>query len=205
MKNLLRPLPIAIIAGVAFASALAGAQFKSKRIPTSEVRACVRGDGLMRFLGAKKSCDPKEQLLVWNVVGKPGPRGPAGPRGLRGAAGPRGAQGLRGPAGPPGSAGNAFGGRTVTGTTSVSASWNEGNGCMLGEIRLFGGSFAPRGWLPAVGQLMPISSNTPLFSLYGTIYGGDGRTRFKLPDLRSAAPKDTLYVVCAQGSFPPRN
>ncbi|MEM1030570.1 MAG: phage tail protein [Myxococcota bacterium] len=199
MKNLLRPVPIALATGVCFASALAGAQIKSKLTPTGEVHACVRGDGLMRFVGAKKACPPKEQRLVWNVVGKPGARGPAGVRGPRGQTGPAG------PAGPPGSSSTAFGGRTVPGSTTVSAAWNEGSNCMMGEIRLFGGAFAPRGWLPAMGQSMPISSNSALFSLYGTIYGGDGRTNFKLPDLRSAAPRDTLYVVCAQGAYPARN
>ncbi|PSR10205.1 MAG: phage tail protein, partial [Bacteroidetes bacterium] len=46
----------------------------------------------------------------------------------------------------------------------------------LAEIRLFAGNFAPRGWALCQGQLLPIASNTALFSLLGTIYGGDGRT-----------------------------
>ncbi|OYP36007.1 phage tail protein [Rhodopirellula sp. MGV] len=54
----------------------------------------------------------------------------------------------------------------------------------LGEIRSFGFNFAPRGWAHCDGQLLPISQNTALFSLLGTIYGGDGRTTFALPDLR---------------------
>lgn len=55
---------------------------------------------------------------------------------------------------------------------------------MLGEIRMFAGNFAPRGWAFCDGQLLPISSNSALFSLLGTMYGGDGRTTFGLPDLR---------------------
>lgn len=55
---------------------------------------------------------------------------------------------------------------------------------MLGEIQTFGFNFCPRGWAATNGQLMPISQNTALFSLLGTIYGGDGRTTFALPDLR---------------------
>jgi len=47
-----------------------------------------------------------------------------------------------------------------------------------------GFNFCPRGWLPLNGQLLSISQNTALFSLLGTIYGGDGRTTFGLPDLR---------------------
>ena len=54
----------------------------------------------------------------------------------------------------------------------------------IGEIRWFGFNFCPRGWTGAEGQLLPIAQNTALFSLYGTIYGGDGRTTFQLPDLR---------------------
>ena len=58
----------------------------------------------------------------------------------------------------------------------------------LGEIVLFGGNFAPRGWAFCDGQLLAISSNSALFSILGTIYGGDGRTTFALPDLRGRAP-----------------
>ncbi len=58
----------------------------------------------------------------------------------------------------------------------------------LAEIRLFAGNFAPRGWAFCDGQLLPISQNQALFSLLGTIYGGDGRTTFALPDLRGRAP-----------------
>ena len=55
----------------------------------------------------------------------------------------------------------------------------------IGEIRAVGFSFAPRGWALCQGQLMPINQNTALFALLGTTYGGDGRTTFALPDLRS--------------------
>jgi len=58
----------------------------------------------------------------------------------------------------------------------------------LAEIRMFAGNFAPRGWALCDGQLLSIAQNTALFSLLGTIYGGDGRTTFALPDLRSRAP-----------------
>jgi microcystin-dependent protein len=58
----------------------------------------------------------------------------------------------------------------------------------IGEIRMFAGNFAPRNWALCDGQLLPISSNTALFSILGTTYGGDGRTTFALPDLRGRAP-----------------
>lgn len=54
----------------------------------------------------------------------------------------------------------------------------------IGEIRMFAGNFAPRNWAFCDGQLLSISSNTALFSILGTTYGGDGRTTFALPDLR---------------------
>lgn len=54
----------------------------------------------------------------------------------------------------------------------------------LGEIVMFAGNFAPRGWAFCDGQLLAINSNQALFSILGTTYGGDGRTTFALPDLR---------------------
>lgn len=58
----------------------------------------------------------------------------------------------------------------------------------LGQITMFGGNFAPRGWAFCNGQLLAISQNSALFSLLGTIYGGDGETTFALPELRGRAP-----------------
>ena len=58
----------------------------------------------------------------------------------------------------------------------------------IGEIRMFAGTFAPRGWALCDGQLLAVSQNDALFSLLGTIYGGDGRTTFALPDLRGRIP-----------------
>lgn len=57
----------------------------------------------------------------------------------------------------------------------------------LGQIQCFGFNFAPRGWALCNGQLLQIAQNTALFSLLGTIYGGDGRTTFGLPDLQGRA------------------
>lgn len=58
----------------------------------------------------------------------------------------------------------------------------------VGEIRMFAGNFAPRGWAFCDGQLLAVSQNDALFSLLGTIYGGDGNTTFGLPDLRGRLP-----------------
>ena len=60
----------------------------------------------------------------------------------------------------------------------------------LGEIRIFAGNFAPTGWALCNGQLFPISQNTALFSLFGTFYGGDGKSTFALPNLQGSVPID---------------
>lgn len=76
----------------------------------------------------------------------------------------------------------------------------------IGTIQAFGTNFCPRGWAEANGQTLPITSNTALFSLYGTTYGGDGRTDFALPDLRGRmnmhagrGPGLTLRVIGQKG------
>jgi microcystin-dependent protein len=58
----------------------------------------------------------------------------------------------------------------------------------VGEIRMFGGNFAPEGWMFCEGQTLPISENDVLFQLIGTTYGGDGEETFNLPDLRGRLP-----------------
>jgi microcystin-dependent protein len=58
----------------------------------------------------------------------------------------------------------------------------------VAEIRAFPFNFAPKGWAMCNGQLLPISQNTALFSLLGTMYGGDGRSTFGLPNLQGSVP-----------------
>lgn len=70
----------------------------------------------------------------------------------------------------------------ITLGTNNSVQAQEG---FIGEIRMFAGNFAPRSWAFCDGQLLPINQNEALFSILGTTYGGDGRTTFALPDLRS--------------------
>ena len=57
----------------------------------------------------------------------------------------------------------------------------------LAQVQIFPYNFAPRGWAFCNGQLLPIAQNTALFALIGTIYGGDGRTTFGLPNLKGRA------------------
>ncbi|MEO8135992.1 MAG: tail fiber protein [Betaproteobacteria bacterium] len=61
----------------------------------------------------------------------------------------------------------------------------------VAEIRMFGGNFAPTGWAKCNGQLLPLSQNTALFSLLGTMYGGNGQSTFALPNLEGATPIGT--------------
>ncbi|MDD4170281.1 MAG: tail fiber protein [Desulfotomaculaceae bacterium] len=58
----------------------------------------------------------------------------------------------------------------------------------VGEIMIFAGDFAPKGWAMCNGQILPISQNTALFSLLGTTYGGNGKSTFALPDLQGRVP-----------------
>lgn len=58
----------------------------------------------------------------------------------------------------------------------------------IGEIRMFGGDFAPKGWAACDGELLATNQNSALFSLIGDTYGGDGRATFGLPDLQGRYP-----------------
>lgn len=74
---------------------------------------------------------------------------------------------------------------------------------LIGIIKLFAGNFAPHGWLICDGRLLNITQNAALFSIIGTTYGGDGKTTFALPDLRSRVPvgvgQGTGLTVCSLG------
>jgi len=58
----------------------------------------------------------------------------------------------------------------------------------IGEVKLLGFNFAPKGYATCQGQILSIAQNTALFSLLGTTYGGNGSTTFALPDLQGRAP-----------------
>lgn len=78
----------------------------------------------------------------------------------------------------------------------------------IGEIRIFAGNFAPRGWAFCDGRLYPINQWQAVFSILGTLYGGDGVTTFAVPNLVSPAQTDGSfngrYIVCMQGIYPYR-
>ena len=76
----------------------------------------------------------------------------------------------------------------------------------IGQIELFPYGFAPRGWMPCTGQLLPINQNPVLFSLLSTTFGGDGQTTFALPNLQGKAPlTGTQYYIAITGIFPQRD
>ena len=151
-------------------------------------------------------------------AGPPGPSGPAGPAGATGAQGPAGVMGLpgaQGPAGPQGPAGAttipdnltalsgalSTNGVSFTGATTFIQT-NCGN-MNVGDIFLSINGYG-QGALPADGRILSISSNTALFSLVGTNFGGDGVTTFALPDLRPITPKGLQYSICVSGIYPGR-
>jgi microcystin-dependent protein len=75
---------------------------------------------------------------------------------------------------------------------------------LIGSIMLFAGGYAPLGWALCNGQTLPIEQNTPLFSIIGTMFGGDGQTNFALPDL--TPPGEGLqYIIAIEGVFPRRD
>lgn len=69
----------------------------------------------------------------------------------------------------------------------------------LSEIKIMSFNFAPQGWAQCNGQLLPINQNQALFSLLGTMYGGNGQTNFALPDLRGRAPLHVGGSLNVQG------
>jgi microcystin-dependent protein len=77
---------------------------------------------------------------------------------------------------------------------------------LLATIILFGGNFAPKGFAFCEGQTLSISSYTAVFSLLGTMYGGNGTTTFALPDLREAEKSlgGARYIFALEGIFPSR-
>jgi Phage Tail Collar Domain len=117
-----------------------------------------------------------------------------------GARCPRGTKALSwsvtGPRGPAGT--TAFGSKTNTAAEGGSA----GATCTLGSALLMPGGYYPEGTIPANGRLLQISSDTPLYALYGTSYGGNGTSTFGIPNLKSAAPDGLTYVICNAGVYP---
>ena len=100
--------------------------------------------------------------------------------------------------------------------TAIKRVLGVSNEDMIGSVSAFAGSYSPRNTLPCEGQLLPIGNNqyTKLFSISGTIYGGDGIKTFALPDLRPTDKKGLKIswaeaevprqVICVEGIYPQR-
>lgn len=72
----------------------------------------------------------------------------------------------------------------------------------IGQITLFAGNFAMKGWATCQGQIMPIAQYTALFSILGTTYGGDGKTTFALPTIANVG--EAQYLIALEGIYPSR-
>jgi len=220
--------------GAGFVCLFASRAFAQFPPPTKQLYACVVIDNtqtsakLVRLVTAAEPCKASETKIQWSVAGPRGPAGPTGPvgpigpQGVPGAAGANGANGTNGAGGATGATGPA-GTQGPTGATGavgptgaeggdLGALFGAGVGypvvrgkggeCTLGQVILTAGAVAVG--IPANGQLLAISQNEALFSLFGTIYGGDGMTNFALPDLRPMAPNGTIYTICDEGIYPSR-
>ncbi|MBR9920649.1 MAG: tail fiber protein [Bacteroidetes bacterium] len=78
----------------------------------------------------------------------------------------------------------------------------------LAEVKLFAGTFAPRNWALCDGKVLKVSEWQALFSLIGTLYGGDGKTTFALPGPEHLPSKvegeGMKYIICMNGNWPQR-
>jgi hypothetical protein len=169
-----KPLKVAAVLLAGTALFASGAVVAAATTTTTNYHACVKkAGGALRVVGKTTKCTSKERRISWNS------RGPAGPKGTV----PTKVLALA----------NGFGAK---GTVTAAA----GEPCTVGDVTLAAGD---RGnGMPARGQTLQIGANTPLFTLLGTKYGGDGVTTFKLPDLRKYAPGGTNYYICVFGTFP---
>jgi len=157
--------------------------------------------GLTGPAGATGAAGPQGLTGATGPQGATGATGLAGPMGLTG---PQGAQGPAGPMPPPittlplgytqsGSV-QALGLHYIIALVGIYPSFGGGGGSypqqIIGEVRLWAGTMPPDGWAFCQGQLLAISTNTALFSLLGTTWGGDGMTTFALPNLRATVPME---------------
>jgi hypothetical protein len=149
-------------------------------------------------------------------TGATGPQGPVGAQGPAGMKGATGVQGPSGPAGPQGAQGAPGQNASIPANLTAIGNALGGGGydggpftnpvtCTLGDIILSANSYRTGNLIPADGSIISIGSNTALFSLLGTRFGGDGETTFGLPDLRTVAPNGLQYSICVQGFYPPQN
>jgi tail collar domain len=181
-----------VVAGIAATLALGSIAWAAIPDIGGTVHGCYdKASGQLRVTDPQsntpKACSGKEAALDWNlrgIQGLPGPQGPAGPAGAPGAD-PTADAFVRG-----------------FGTDVGNAAAATGAECTLGQVLLTASTLKTAGGVPANGQLLPIAQNAALFALLGTTYGGDGKSTFALPDLRSITPNHMTYSICIFGSWP---
>ena len=147
------------------------------------------------------------------ATGATGPPGTPGTPGATGAVGPQGPTGPTGPAGPTGPPGSSTGDPKLVALAAIlgpatsappqrAFGANGSENCTIGQIILTAYPATGGSVHPADGSLLPISTNTELFAVLGTTFGGDGMVNFALPNLQAYAPAGLYYSVCVGGIFP---
>jgi hypothetical protein len=153
------------------------------------------------LLDSKESTSTSHPAVLEVTLINTGLPGPQGPMGLQGPQGLTGATGPQGPVGPTDPKWTALSAVLGTNGYTQGASYNVGTNCVIGTLIL--SAVTPTGSvIPTDGRLLPISQYTPLFSLIGTKFGGDGFATFQLPDLRNATPQGMAYGICVSGIYP---
>lgn len=181
-----RPTPSALIACIALVAALTGVAIAAIPAADGTISACyVKRTGEVRIIDSSVTtdCGRDRAMLTWN---QQGPQGPPGPPGKDGAPDPAATAFI-----------SNFG--SGAGTTHQNSASED---CMLSQVILLAGSVLPKELVPAHGQAIPLNTNLPLFSLLGTVYGGDGTTTFQLPDMRAIEPNNMTYAICVAGRYP---
>jgi microcystin-dependent protein len=203
-------LAISLVGGATWAFAQASGEIAA----CVDVKGKVSNLGFDENVSCNPDKETKITWSVTGPQGEPGVMGPAGADGAPGATGDTGpqgpqgdpgAQGLQGDTGPQGPAGSVpaatdanGGGQTLNNMqpnvalTCIIAvqgalpfrTGDPPTASFLGEVKWFAGNYAPAGWALCDGQLLDLNQNVALFAVLGTIYGGDGRTTFGLPDAR---------------------
>jgi Phage Tail Collar Domain len=140
---------------------------------STTVNACENTKSGALSVRLHATCPAGTRAISWNTTG---PRGPAGPSGTTGIFGTK---------------------------TNTAAAGTAGAQCTVGQVVLTAGSTAPTGTVPANGQLLQISTNAVLYALFGTRYGGNGKTTFGVPNLKKAAPNGLSYSICEYNSVYP--
>jgi hypothetical protein len=93
-------------------------------------------------------------------------------------------------------------GQIQTGESGQQPSDDASEHQFVGEISMFAGNYAPQGWALCDGRLLAVQDHQRLFAVVGTLYGGDGRTDFGLPDLQGRL--GVSFIISLKGRYPPR-